>query len=125
MNEIIVRYKNLYNALVLFASNYDYLMSLDSPTFDVEFELGSEFDIGLSDENVEHLFYKRRISQELKDLILEFKELIIAVPDSFWTIEELESNPVWNQVRDQANEILEKLGETDRSYDFSITKIVE
>lgn len=119
----IIKQKYLQNALILFRASFEYLKKLDSPNFDIEFELPSEFEIGLSIENIHYLFEKKIINESTKNAILEFRDYLLAIPDSFWTFEELEVNPIWNVVREHAELILQQLGITSREYDFSIIEL--
>ena len=119
-----VAYTNLCNALTLFAANFEYLKSIDAPDFDIEFELPSEFDIGLTIENINYLETQNIISNTVKHDILELRDYLLEIPDSFWTFDELETNPIWNRARVMANEILDDLGFTDKNYDFSHTKTI-
>lgn len=126
MKERQIRYKYLLNCLALFAADFQYLMSIDSPTFDIEFELPSELEIGLDIENIDYLQNHKLITADIKNQLIEYRELIISVPDAFWTIEELETNPIWNKVREEGNRILDNLGipKEKRIYDFSMDTIL-
>lgn len=120
MNEKQIRYKYLTNCLVLFAADFSYLKSLHKPDFDIEFELPSELDIGLSLENLEYLYSHNVLKESQKKALISLRENIISVPDPFWTIEELEVNPLWKKIRSEANIVLNLLDEDSRDYDFSI-----
>ena len=114
----------LCNALRLYAYNFDNLMAIDGPAFDVEFELSSEFETGLGLENIELLFSHDLISKEIKDAILDLREDLLDIPDSFWTVQELEGNIMWNKIRIKANAILDVMDIKNKNYDFSIETIL-
>lgn len=120
-----IEYYYLLNSLVLFSSDFEYLKSLDSPNFDIEFELGSDFELGFDQSLLDRLLSQKIINLYTYSKIIELKEYILAIPDSFWTIEELESNSIWNSVRENASEILNLLGEGGIGYNFSIIRIIE
>jgi len=119
-----VAYTNLCDALILFAANFEYLKSIDAPDFDIEFELPSEFEIGLRIENIESLEKQNIINKSIKHDILVLRGYLLNIPDAFWMYDELETNPMWNGARELANEILNKLKITNRKYDFSHTRII-
>jgi hypothetical protein len=121
--ELNNRYNNLCNSLRLFAYPFNSLVKLDGPNFDIEFEISSEFDLGLSAENVEFLFTHKKISKSVKDAILDLREDLILIPDVFWTIEELESNSMWDKIRIKSNAILDESKINNKEYDFTVVKI--
>ncbi len=120
----LYEYKYLINSLILFSASFSYLKSLDSPSFDIEFELGAEFEIGFNEKYLEKLLREKTIDVSIYNKLLDFKKYILLVPDAFWTIYELESNPIWESVREMASELLHLLGENEKKYDFSIIRTI-
>jgi hypothetical protein len=117
-------YLYLINSLVLFGADFEYLKSLDGPNFDIEFELGSDFEIGFDQDLLNNLLSEGIIGEGVFKELLDFKEYILLIPDTFWTIEELESNSIWDTVRGKAKELLTLIGEPGKEYNFSIIRNV-
>jgi hypothetical protein len=114
-------YSCLYNALVLFAANPQYLESLDGPGFDVPFEIESEFMYAFDEPAFGSVFKSGKVAEELRNELIQFKYEVDSVPNALWQWEEIMSNNEWQAIRNHAEGLLQRLGETRREYDFSFT----
>lgn len=117
-------YACLYNTLVLFAASPEYLEKLDGPLFDVPFEMESEFDYAFNEPVFSSVFTSGKVAEELHGELLEFKKEVSSLSGVMWQWEEIISNAEWHKVKIHAEELLIKLGETGRNYDFSFTNIL-
>jgi hypothetical protein len=122
--QIAYQYSCIYNSLVLFANTVDYLKSLSAPTFDPIFELESEFDIGFNDYTLDKNLENGTIKESLKQDLLDFKKSVDNVPSQLSNYEDLDTHETWKNIRDHANILLTKMGETRREYDHGFTTII-
>ena len=119
------QYTCLYNSLVLFAATPEYLKSLSGPVFAPIFELETDFDYAFGDFMFEQNFKNGSVQESLRQELLKFKAKVDITEPAIWTIEEIEKNPIWQDIRNDANILLDKLGEKRREYDFGNTTIVK
>ena len=117
-------YSCLYNSLVLFAATPEYLDSLAGPLFNVEFERESEFMYAFDEPIFGGNFNSGKVAEELRGELLAFKSEVEAVPGSLWNWEEIISNTEWEKIRLLAEQLLVKLGEGRRQYDFRFTNAI-
>ena len=117
-------YSCLYNSLVLFAATPEYLKSLSGPVFAPIFELETDFDYAFGDFIFEQNFKNGKVNESLRNDLLKFKTKVDKTEPAIWTIEEIETNSIWQDIRNDANLLLDKLGEKRRAYDFGNTTIV-
>lgn len=115
-------YLYLVNSLVLFAADFKYLKGLDGPDFDVEFDIGSDFEIGFNQDLLDGLLTEGAVTKDVFDGLLDFKAYVLLIPDSFWTFEELEANSIWDTVRAMAGALLSLMGESAIEYNFSVIR---
>lgn len=111
-------YSCLCNSLVLFAASPSYLDSLTGPVFDPIFELESDYDYAFEYPVFDGNFTSGRVSEELRQELLVFKGKADLIPPELWTWDHLISNETWHAIRIAAEELLTKMGESRRTYDF-------
>ncbi len=117
-------YSCLYNSLVLFAATPQYLESLGSPVFNPLTELEAEFDYAFGDFVFEQNFKNNKVKESLRNDLIKFKEKVNNISSEIWTLEKIATESIWMDIRNNANEILNKMGEKRREYDFSFTTII-
>ncbi|MBD1366012.1 hypothetical protein IDJ77_19520 [Mucilaginibacter sp. ZT4R22] len=109
-------YTNLINAIILFSLTSSELDKLAGPAFDPLFELESEIDAAFTPVCFETVFRNNAIDDSLKPELLAFKQATDDIPDNIWDWDCIESDPTWKIIRQKANELLDKLGIQDRTY---------
>lgn len=106
------KYGYLYDSLILFSLDYDSLIKMGGPLFNPLGELISCWDYAF-DSIYEDILATRKIKDSgVTDQLNKFNEKLVSSPDSLWTYEELKDNPFWDGIRKDADDILNKLGET-------------
>lgn len=114
-------YSCLYNSLVLLAASPAYLEKLAGPTFDPVFELEAEVDYAFRYPAFEEVFTTGKVSELLKEDLLQLKSRVDALPAEAWHWESILSATAWQEIRTAADRLLTQLGEARREYDFSFT----
>jgi len=109
-------YSNLLKSLILFAASSEYLESLNSPSFNVVFELETEFDIGFNELSLNSIFDKKLINRELKNELSSFKAKVIGFPNELWMWKNIKNHIKWNELRTDANILLDKMEISNREY---------
>ena len=110
-------WSNIVNSLKLFSYSKSELEKLIEPAFDPIFELESEIDYAFIPVLFETIFRNDLIDNKYKTALLDFKRLTDEIPSEIWDWEFLDEEQKWIEVREKANELLDKLGITDRKYD--------
>ena len=117
-------YSCLYNALVLFAATPEYLESLAGPVFDPLTEIESDFEYAFGDYIFEQNFKNNFVKEEMRIPLLQFKDQVDALPSNLWTWESLKTDSEWISLRKSADEVLNRIGDKRREYDFSFTTTI-
>jgi hypothetical protein len=110
-------YSCLYNALVLMAAPGEYLESLSGPGFHPVAELESEFAIGVEKSMLLNNIKNGFINEEQLHKIIQLKHNVGQIESELWKIEHIKAHHKWQQVRDEAESILNLIGEKRRIYD--------
>lgn len=118
-------YTNVINSLILFSMKSAELEKLAGPVFDPMFELESEIDYAYTPVCFETVFRNRRIDVSLRDELLEFKRQADEIPSEIWDWEFLDVHPTWLAARQRANELLDKLGVSSRTYNDDFVTIYD
>jgi hypothetical protein len=116
-------YSCLYNTLVLFAASPHYLGTLAGPGFEVPFEMETEFLCAFDEPVFSAVFKSGKVAEEVREELLAFKKEVDALPGALWQWEEILTNNSWQPVRARAEQLLLKLAENRREYDFSFTTV--
>jgi hypothetical protein len=109
-------YTNLINSLILFSLSETELEKLEGPGFDPMFELESEIDFAYTNVCFETIFRNNMIDIALKNELLDFKQATNDIPSEVWDWEFIDHHPSWIAIRRKANELLDKLGISNRIY---------
>ena len=118
-------YACLYNMLVLFAASPHYLSTLAGPGFEVPFEMETEFLCAFAEPGFGAVFHSGKVAEEVRSELLAFKKEVAALPGALWQWEAIKTNDGWQPIRARAEQLLRKLGENRREYDFDFTTIFE
>ena len=115
-------YSNLINSIILFALTKNELEKLEKHAFDPMFELESEIDYAFTPLLLETVFRNHLINESLRFELMAFKKATDDIPSEIWHWDYLDKRDVWINVRKKANELLDKLGVKNRTYneDFII-----
>jgi hypothetical protein len=116
-------YSCLYNTLVLFAAAPHYLSTLAGPGFDVPFEMETELLYAFDEPVFSSVFRSGRVAEEVRSELLAFKKEVDELPNACWQWGAILTNDRWEPVRAKAEQLLLKLGENRREYDFSFTTV--
>jgi hypothetical protein len=109
-------YSNLVNSIILFSLTSVELEKVAAPTFDPIFELESEIDYAFLPVLFETIFRNKLIRGSLRAELLAFKKETDDISSEIWDWNYLDEHPAWINVRQKANELLDKLGIENRNY---------
>lgn len=109
-------FSNLINSLILFSFTTTELKDLVGPTFDPIFELESEIDYAFTPICFETVFKIGLIDKKFKQDLLDFKNYVDNIPSEIWDWEFIDNHKTWINVREKANNILDKLEIQNRTY---------
>ena len=110
-------YKCIINSLILFASDKNYFESLIGPTFSPMFELETEFDYAFLPVVFENGTKYAGINTDLKNRLLNFKKSVELIPNDLWNWENIFTEEVWIDIRNQSNKLLDDLGVDNRKFE--------
>ncbi len=116
-------YSNLINSLVLFAATPEYLISLGDSSFNPIFELETEIDYAFTPSIFNKIFEKKLIEENLKTNLLEFKSKIDKIPSNLWTWDSICNNSEWEEIRKEANYLLDSINIKNKVYNDDFTTI--
>jgi hypothetical protein len=116
-------YTNLINSIILFSLTSDKLEILVAPTFDPMSELETEIDYAYTSVCFETIFRNDIIENSLKTELLEFKKQTDDIPKEIWDWEFVDNHKTWIEIRQKANNLLDKLGVSSRTYNDDYTTI--
>lgn len=109
-------YTNLINSLILFSLTTEELEKLARPVFNPMTELESEIDYAFTPVCFETIFRNGLIDNSLKGELLTFKKETDSIPSEVWEWEFIDNSEIWVTIRQKANNLLDKLGVTKRTY---------
>lgn len=118
-------YTNLINSIVLFALTRDELEKLAEEAFDPMAELETEIDYAFHPFCFDAVFRNGLIALSYREELLAFKQETDNIPKEIWDWECLDENPRWIFVRQKANELLDKLGVENRTYNDDYTTVYD
>jgi hypothetical protein len=109
-------YTNLINSIILFSFTTKELERLAGPVFDPIFELESEIDYAFTPVCFETIIRNGLIDHSFKNDLLAFKKETDDIPNDIWDWEFIDNHTTWISLRQKANNLLDKLGVTSRTY---------
>jgi hypothetical protein len=118
-------YSCLYNMLVLFAAPPHYLSTLAGPGFEVPFEMETAFLWAFDEPDFSAVFHSGKVAEAARGELLAFKKEVDDLPGACWQWEAIQTDDGWQPIRSRAEQLLWKLGENRREYDFSFTTVFE
>ncbi|MNU49988.1 hypothetical protein D3C71_389440 [compost metagenome] len=118
-------FSNLINSLILFSLSKEDLEKLIAIAFDPIFELESEIDYAFLPVCFETVFRNGKLSQSVKQDLVDFKLKTDAIPREVWDWEYLETHGSWISIRTEANLLLDKIGITHRTYGDDYTTVYD
>lgn len=116
---------NLVNSLILFSLTKEELEKLSAPAFDPIFELESEIDYAFSPVCFDTIFRNKLIDVKYREELIQFKKQTNNIPNDIWDWEFINNHQVWIDIRQKANELLDKLGINGRIYNEDYTTIYD
>jgi len=115
-------YTNLINSLILFSLTSKELEKLTGPVFNPITELETEIDYAFTPVCFDSVFQNGLVDSLFKTELLAFKKWTNDIPSEIWDWEFIDNHETWITTRLKANDLLDKLGVTSRTYsDYSTT----
>ncbi|WP_152971500.1 hypothetical protein [Lacinutrix algicola] len=118
-------YTNLINSLILFTFTTNELEKLAGPVFNPISELESEIDYAYTPVCFDTIFRNERIEKSFKNELISFKKRTDEIPAEIWDWEFIDNHDSWIEIRKKANELLDKLGITNREYNDDYTTVYD
>lgn len=117
-------YTNLINSLVLFTYNSDELEQMEFILIDPLTELYEEMDYAFLPVCFETIFRNNVIDDKYKNELLNFKKLVDEIPNEIWDYEFIGVNEKWTEIKNNAENLLNKLGVETRIFNTTYHKII-
>lgn len=118
-------YNNLLNALILYTLSVEELKALALVLINPIDEKFDELNYAFTPVCFDTLFRTKIIKEENRLELLDFYSEVNSLSKNKWNYEAMSTDPIWNNVRIRADEILRKLGVDSRIYDTSKTIIFD
>jgi hypothetical protein len=117
-------YTNLINSLILFTYNSDKLKQMEFILIDPLTELNEEIDYAFLPVCFETIFRNNVIEDKYKEELLNFKKLVDEIPNEIWDYKFIEINEKWVEIKNNAENLLNKLGVETRVFNANYHKII-
>ncbi|MBO6201558.1 MAG: hypothetical protein J6N74_08060 [Chryseobacterium sp.] len=117
-------YTNLINSLILFTYNSDELEQMEIILIDPLTELYEEMDYAFLPVCFETVFRNNVIDDKYKNELLSFKKLVDEIPNEIWDYEFIGVNEKWTEIKNNAENLLNKLRVDTRIYNTNYVKII-
>ncbi|WP_405604237.1 hypothetical protein [Polaribacter sp. Asnod1-A03] len=117
-------YTNIINSLILYTYNEKQLDKMETILIDPLTELYEELDYAFTPILFETVLKNRLIDTKFKNELLEFKIKVDEIPTEIWNWNYLDTNETWKNIRNDADELLNKLGINTRKYNDEFTTII-
>lgn len=118
-------YTNLINSLILFTYNSDELEQMEIILIDPLTELYEEMDYAFLPVCFETVFRNNVIDDKYKNELLSFKKIVDEIPNEIWDYEFIGVNEKWTEIKNNAENLLNKLGVDTRIYNTNYVKIIK
>jgi len=116
-------YTNIVNSIVLYTYDSNKLEEMAPILIDPLTELYEELEYAFTPVCFETVFRLGVIDSTFKDELLEFKKEVDNIPIEIWDWEFIDRHETWKMTRNRANELLNNLGVTTRTYNDDHTTI--
>jgi hypothetical protein len=117
-------YTNLINSLILFTYNSDELEQMEFILIDPLTELYEEMDYAFLPVCFETIFRNNVIDDKYKNELLNFKKLVNEIPNEIWDYEFIGVNEKWTKIKNNAENLLNKLGVETRIFNTTRHKTI-
>lgn len=117
-------YSNLINSLILFSYNSDELRQMEYVLIDPLTELCEEMDYAFLPVCFETIFRNNVIENKYKDELKNFKKLVDEIPNEIWDYEFIGVNEKWTEIKNSAENLLNKLGVETRIFNTTYHEII-
>lgn len=117
-------YTNLINSLILFTYNSDELEQMEIILIDPLTELYEEMDYAFLSVCFETVFRNNVIDDKYKNELLSFKKLVDEIPNEIWDYEFIGVNEKCTEIKNNAENLLNKLRVDTRIYNTNYVKII-
>jgi hypothetical protein len=118
-------YTNIINSIILHTFDTTKLEEAAPILIDPLAELYEELEYAFIPVCFETVFRLEVIDNSLKNELLDFKREVGSIPEEIWDWEFIDSHEIWIKTRHQANELLDKLGVTSRTYNDDYTTVYD
>ncbi|MFN8284467.1 MAG: hypothetical protein U0U67_14695 [Chitinophagales bacterium] len=117
-------YTNLINSLILFTYNSEQLDKMSPILIDPMTELYQEIDYAFTPVLFNTVFRNNLIDKKFKEDLQMFKSKVDAIPNEIWDWNFLDTHDKWKQIRNESDELLNKMKITSRVYNDEFTTII-
>jgi hypothetical protein len=117
-------YTNIINSLILFTYNSEQLKEMTPVLIDPLTELYEELQYAFTQVCFETVFRNKFIADIFKEDLLTFKTHVEEIPNEIWNWEFLDQDETWKRIRDNAEELLNNIGITSRTYNDNFATII-
>ena len=100
---------SLYNCLYLISSEYEDIVSLKSPVFEIFEDLDTAIAVGLNDENISYFAGKGWITEEIKGELLQFRDFVDRIDPKYWNENDFDHLEDWKLARVWASSLMKKI----------------
>jgi hypothetical protein len=118
-------YTNIINSLILYTYDTNKLEEMAPILINPLVELYEELEYAFTPECFETVFRLELIDKSLKNELLDFKREVDKIPTEIWDWKFIDVHETWISIRQRANELLDKLGVTSRTYNDDYTTIYD
>jgi len=117
-------YINLINSLILYTYDIEKLDKMAPVLFDPLAELYEELDYAFLPVLFETVFRNKLIDENFKEDLLIFRKKVEDIPAELWDWDVLDSSDIWQHIRIDAEDLLNKLKIETRTYNTDYTTII-
>lgn len=116
-------YTNIINSIILYTYDVIKLEEMAPILIDPLTELYEELEYAFTPLCFETVFRLGFIDKTIKNELLDFKKEVDNIPTEIWDWDFIDTHETWITIRQRANELLDKLGVTGRTYNDEYTTI--
>ncbi len=117
-------YSNIVNSLILYTYNVEQLDKMAPILIDPLTELYQELDYAFTPILFKTVFKNKLIDTEFRNELLNFKAKVDDIPNELWDWDLLDTNETWKNIRNVAEQLLNKLEIKSREYNDEFDTII-